>query len=431
MKFLLNIILIFFFFNTVIAENHLKFFIDAALKNNLKLNAERKNQKSIKENINISRSEFLPSISLSGDQSSSQSTNKTNHSGSSLADSNLDTETTTVSIDQKIFQGFKGYNSLKKSELEVKQADFKLKQTEQQTILDTISAYFDFIFKTKNEEFNLSNVNLFERQVESDSARLQKGEITLTDLAQSESSLAGANANLIKAKTELLTSKTNFERVIREKVPSSINVNERIEVDLPNTLQEAINVAKLNNADLLIAKLDYQIAEKDLNIEKAKLSPSASINYSKSENKDYSSTIDELDQETVKATITWPIIKGGENISSIKKSSLKKERSLLLSEDAEDRVITETTNAWSKYQSSESVLRATEAQLKAAEIANEGITLEYDSGNTRTTLEVIQSRSLLLDSKIEFAKAERDFVISKFELAFQLGTLSLNSIKPL
>ena len=431
MKFLLNVILILFFFNTVIAENHLQYFVDTALKNNLILNAERKNQKSIKENINISRSEFLPSISLSGDQSSSQSTNKTNSSGSNLPDSNLDTETTTVSIDQKIFQGFKGYNLLKKSELESRQADFKLKQTEQQTILDTISAYFDFIFKTKNEEFNLSNVNLFERQVESDSARLQKGEITLTDLAQSESSLAGANANLIKAKTELLASKTSFERVIRAKAPTSININERVEIDLPNTLNEAINLAKLNNADLLIAKLDYQIAEKDLNIEKARLAPSASINYSKSENKDYSSTIDELDQETVKATITWPIIKGGENISSIKKSSLKKQRSLLLAEDAENKVITETTNVWSKYQSSESVLKATEAQLKAAEIANEGITLEYDSGNTRTTLEVIQSRSLLLNSRIEFAKAERDFIISQFELAFQLGTLSLSSVKPL
>ena len=431
MKFLLNIILLLFFFNEVIAENHLQYFVDTALKNNLILNAERKNQKSIKENINISRSEFLPSISLSGDQSSSQSTNKTNSSGSNLPDSNLDTETTTVSIDQKIFQGFKGYNLLKKSELESRQADFKLKQTEQQTILDTISAYFDFIFKTKNEEFNLSNVNLFERQVESDSARLQKGEITLTDLAQSESSLAGANANLIKAKTELLASKTSFERVIRAKAPTSINVKERIEIDLPNTLNEAINLAKLNNADLLIAKLDYQIAEKDLNIEKARLAPSASINYSKSENKDYSSTIDELDQETVKATITWPIIKGGENISSIKKSSLKKQRSLLLAEDAENRVVTDTTNAWSKYQSSESVLIATESQLKAAEIANEGITLEYDSGNTRTTLEVIQSRSLLLDSRIAFAKAERDFIISKFELAFQLGTLSSSSIKSL
>ena len=431
MKFLLNVILILFFFNEAAAENHLQYFVDTALKNNLILNAERKNQKSIKENINISRSEFLPSISLSGDQSTSKSTNKTNSSGSNLPDSNLDTETTTVSIDQKIFQGFKGYNLLKKSELESRQADFKLKQTEQQTILDTISAYFDFIFKTKNEEFNLSNVNLFERQVESDSARLQKGEITLTDLAQSESSLAGANANLIKAKTELLASKTSFERVIRVKAPTSINVNERIEIDLPNTLNEAINLAKLNNADLLIAKLDYQIAEKDLNIEKARLAPSASINYSKSENKDYSSTIDELDQETIKATITWPIIKGGENISSIKKSSLKKQRSLLLAEDAENRVVTDTTNAWSKYQSSESVLIATESQLKAAEIANEGITLEYDSGNTRTTLEVIQSRSLLLDSRIAFAKAERDFIISKFELAFQLGTLSSSSIKSL
>ena len=104
---------------------------------------------------------------------------------------------------------------------------------------------------------------------------------------------------------------------------------------------------------------------------------------------------------------------------------------MLLSEDAESKAITETTNAWSKYQSSESVLIATELQLKAAEIANEGITLEYDSSNTRTTLEVIQSRSLLLDARIAFARAERDFMISQVELAFQLGTLSLNTIKPL
>ena len=431
MKFLLNFFLIFFFFNFVSAENHLKFFLDSAFKNNLKLNAERKNQKSIKQNLNISKSEFLPSISLSGNQSSSQSTNKTNRIGNSLPDSSLDTETTSISIDQKIFQGFKGYNSFKKSELEIKQADFRLQQAEQQTILDTVSAYFDLIFKIKNKDFNLSNVNLFERQVEFDSARSQKGEITLTDLAQSESSLAGADAKLIKAKTELQTSKTNFERITREKTPDTINVDEKISVDLPNTLQEALRITKMNNSDLMIAKLDFQIAEKEFNIEKSRLSPKASLNYSKSENKDYSSTIDDLDQETVKATISWPIIKGGENISAIKKSSLKRQRFLLLSEDAESKAITETTNAWSKYQSSESVLIATELQLKAAEIANEGITLEYDSSNTRTTLEVIQSRSLLLDARIAFARAERDFMISQVELAFQLGTLSLNTIKPL
>ena len=179
----------------------------------------------------------------------------------------------------------------------------------------------------------------------------------------------------------------------------------------------------------MIVGLDYKISEKELNIEKARLSPSASINFSKSESKDFSSTVDELDQESVKATITWPIIKGGENISKIKKSSFNKQRALLLAEDARNKVITNTTNAWSKYKSSQSFLSATEAQLKAAEIANEGITLEYDSGNTRTTLELIQSRSLLLDARISFAKAERDLIISEFELGSQLGNLSLDTIK--
>ena len=295
--------------------------------------------------------------------------------------------------------------------------------------MDTTFAYFDLIFKSKNEKFNLSNVNLFQRQVDSDSARLQKGEITLTDLAQSESSLAGAKANLIKAKTELLSSKTNFERVIREKTPEINNLSDKVSLILPNSIEESLELANYNNVDLLISNLDYEISVKELNIERARLSPSASLNYSKSENNDFSSTIDETDQETVKATITWPIIKGGENISSIKKSSFNKQRYQLILQDTKNKINTEITNAWSKYQSSKSVLEATKAQLKAAEIANEGITLEYDSGNTRTTLELIQSRSLLLDARISFARSERDFVVSQFELAKQLGSLSIKSIK--
>ena len=411
------------------AQDNLKFYIQKALSNNLQLNAERKNFESTKQNKNISRSEFLPSITLSGDQTSTTSTNRTNKSGASLDDTNSDSESTKISVDQKIFSGFKGLNTLKKSGLEVKKANLLLKKVEQQTILDATSAYFDLIFKFKNEEFNSLNVNLFERQVDSDSARLQKGEITLTDLAQSESSLAGARANLIKAKTELLASKTNFERVTREKTPNTKNLNEKAFLMLPNSLNESLKLAEANNIDLLVSQLDYEIAVKELNIERARLSPSASLNYSKSENNDFSSTVDDTDEETVKATVTWPIIKGGENISAIKKSSYKKERYQLLLQDTKIRINTEISNAWSKYQSSKSVLEATKAQLKASEIANEGITLEYDSGNTRTTLELIQSRSLLLDARIAFAKSERDFVISQFELANQLGSLAIKSFK--
>ncbi len=411
------------------AQDNFKFYLEKALKNNIKLNAERKKLESAKQTKNISRSEFLPSITLSGDQKSSTSTNRTNKNGDTLADTNLDSESKTLSVEQKIFSGFKGLNTFKKSELEHKKAVFFLKKAEQQTILDSASAYFDLVFKSENEIFNFSNISLFERQVESDNARLQKGEINLTDLAQSESSLAGANANFIKAQTEFLASQTNFERITREKVPNVKNLKKKLTLILPNTLNASLELANLNNVDLLISQIEYEIAVKDLNIERARLSPSASINYSKSENKDFSSTVDSLDQESVKATVTWPIIKGGENISSIKRSSINKQRYQLTLEDTKNQVMTETSNSWSKYQSSKGVLQATRSQLKAAEIANEGITLEYDSGNTRTTLEVIQSRSLLLEAKIAFAKAERDFIISQFELAQQIGTLSTKSIK--
>ena len=429
MKKIIVTLIVLFLFSNLQAKGDLKFYIEKSLKNNLQLNAERKNFESAKQSKNISRSEFFPSITLSGDQTSSETTNRTNQSGVGLADTNLDSEKKTLSVEQKIFSGFKGLNTFKKSELETQKATLSLKNVEQQTILDTTFTYFDLIFKSKNERFNFSNVNLFERQMESDSARLQKGEITLTDLAQSESSLAGANADLIKAKTELLASKTNFERVTRESTPEIKNLSEKVALILPNSLNDSLLLANSNNVDLLISELDYEIAVKDLNIEKARLAPSASLNYSKSENKNFSSTIDKNDQETVKATVTWPLIKGGENISSIKKSSYNKERFQLIFQDTKNRIITETSNFWSSYQSSKSVLEATRAQLKAAEIANEGITLEYDSGNTRTTLELIQSRSLLLESRIDFAKAERDFIVSQFELAKQLGSLSIKSIK--
>ena len=429
MKKIFFIIFLFLYFSNLNAEINFNYYLNKAIENNLQLNAERKNLESAKQSKNISRSEFLPSITISGDQTSTTSTNQVNKSGTSLADSNLDSESKTITLEQKIFSGFKGINTFKKTELETQKANLELRQTEQQTILDTANAYFDFIYKSKNENFNKSNVNLFERQVESDNARLQKGEITLTDLAQSESSLAGARANLIKAKTELLSSKTNFQRVTSEKTPDYERLDQSVVLDLPNSLSSALQLADLNNLRLLISKLDYEISLKKLNIEKARLSPSASIKVSKSENKDFSSTIDEKDDETVKATITWPLIKGGENISSIKKSSYDKQRSKLLLQDTENLINIETSNAWSQFQSSKSVLEATKAQLKAAEIANEGITLEYDSGNTRTTLELIQSRSLLLDARISFARAERDFVVSQFELAKQIGTLSVNSLK--
>ena len=148
-----------------------------------------------------------------------------------------------------------------------------------------------------------------------------------------------------------------------------------------------------------------------------------------SSNDDFSATVDELEKESVKATVTWPLLKGGKNFSSLKKAKFTKNKNGLILDDKTNETKTNTANAWSLYQSAQSVLKSTEAQVKAAEIANEGITLEYDSGNTRTTLEVIQSRSLLLNARIANAKAKRDFMVSKFKLLSVIGQLSLEKVQ--
>ena len=131
MKKYLLVILLSFFLNHLQAQDNLKFFIKKALANNLQLNAERKNFESAKQSKNISRSEFLPSITFSGDQTSSTSTNRTNQSGTSLADSNSDSENKKISVDQKIFSGFKGFNTFKKTRnnIQVNASLKKLKMT--------------------------------------------------------------------------------------------------------------------------------------------------------------------------------------------------------------------------------------------------------------------------------------------------------------
>ncbi len=426
-KYLL-ILLFLFNFSSVSAEESLKHYVRTALEKNPKINAEKKNLKAIKENINISKSEFFPSLTLSGSQTSTQSSEITNQSGTKLGNTKRNTETKKLSVDQKIFN-ISDIVDLKKSKLEADKANLQFKKIEQEIILQSVSAYFDLIFKNKNRNFNLANLDLFERQVETDKLRLQKGEISLTDLAQSESSLAGANANLIKAETELVASEAEFEKITSIKAPKNFNGEKNILLNTPRSLDDAMKLSFSNNLSLATSRLELAISEKELSLEKANLSPTASLNYSVSENKDLSSSIDENEEEQVKATITWPIIKGGKNFSSIKKSKFKVEKNRLLLEDQENELKTKTSNAWSFFQSSESILNSTSAQLKAAEIANEGITLEYDSGNTRTTLEVIQSRSLLLNARISHAKAEKDLIVSKLNLLMQIGGLNLNAIQ--
>ena len=395
--------------------------LNSAYLNNPKLNAERASMRASKEERRGAISEFLPSVTISGYVG--EQDNKVPGS-----DTNFRPSEQSVTVEQKVFQGFSGVANLKKKQYGQTLAEFKLKKIEQEILLEAAKAHTDLLLNRKKVNINLMNVDLLERQVETDQNRLEKGEINLTDLAQSESSFAGANAQLITAQNNLVTSRANFIKITGKKDIKNINEVKEIDLNLPESLAAAYSISNSENPDLQIAKLEYKQSKLDVVIARSDLSPSATLSYKIAEQDDISATVKDRTQQTVTATATWPLFAGGSNLYGLRKTKELRNQKELLFQDQKRQNETNVANAWSNYITSRSVLESIRSQVKAAEIANEGITLEYESGNSRTTLEVIQSRTILLNSRIDLASAERNFLISQFDLLAAIGRLTARQL---
>ena len=412
-------------FATTLSEALLQAYI-----NNPELNAERENIKVSKEDLNISRSEFLPTVTVSSSRSKENTEKLTNRSGANSSFTDVDPKTQSLIIEQKLFQGFSGIAEMQKSKIGLSLADAKLLKTEQEILYKAVEAYSGLAFALEKLKINERNISLLERQVETDQARLERAQITLADLAQSESSLAGAQAKFIQAKNETITSKLFYEKIIGP-IVNMDNLNKISDLNfvIPENLNKAIEISKKNNPDLIIAKLDYEQSKKDVIIARSDFSPSATLSLSSTKTDDTSSTINERDKEIAKATISWPIFKGGKSSALLNKSKNLQNRKKLLFDNAIKTNDTSVASAWSNLQSSKSLLNSVNSQVKAAEIANEGITIEYESGLGRSTLDVIQSNSILLTAKISLAESERNYLLSKFKLLQLIGLLKNDYIK--
>ena len=401
-----------------------------AYNENPELNAERENIEVSKQDVKISRSQFLPSVTLSGSKSQEDTKKLTNRSGTNSAITDVNPKIQSIDIEQKIFQGYAGLASMEKSKIGLNLAEAKLLKTEQEILYKAVEAYSGLIFTDEKLKINQNNVNLLERQVETDQARLERGQITLADLAQSESSLAGAQAKFIQARNEAITAKLVYEKIIGPiNDLSTLDKKSDLNFEIPKDLDKAIEISKISNPNLIISKLVYEQSKKDVMIARSDLSPSATLSFNSSRSDDTSATINERDKETLKATISWPIFNGGKNTASLNRSENLKNRNKLLFNNAMKTNETDVASAWSSLQSSRSLLNSVKSQVKAAEIANEGITVEYESGLGRSTLDVIQSNSILLSSKISLADSERNYLLSQFRLLQSVGLLSSNYLK--
>ena len=402
--------------------------LNDTFKNNTQLNAERENIKASEEDINISRADYMPSLSLTGSKSFENTNKLTNQSGGNASITDVDPLTTSIKLEQSLLDYGRDI-SHQKNIVGLELARAKLSKKEQDVIYSAIETFTGLILAREKLEINRRNLNLLVRQVETDKVRLDRGKITITDLSQSESSLAGAQAQFTQASNDLLISILNYENIVGNSPdPNKLKKNSKAIANIPSSLENAIELSKKNNPDIKIAELDLIQSEKDLAISEADLKPTASLSLERSYSEDLSTTYDEKEKDVLKATISWPFYSGGKKRSTINKNSNFTYRKRLLLEDAIKTNDTKVASAWSSLESSKSFLNSVKAQVRAAKIANEGISAEYERGS-RTTLDVIQSNSLLLTAQISLANSQRNYLMAQYNLLKSVGLLNSDYLK--
>ena len=428
MKKILIIILSFFYLTAQSLATTLYEALNETYKNNTQLNAERENIKASEEDLNISQADYKPSLTLSGSKSLENTNKLTNQSGGDASISDSDPFTTSIKLEQTLLDFGRDLN-YQKNLIGLDLSKAKLLKKEQEVIYSAIEAFTAIILSREKVQINRQNLNLLIKQVENDKVRLDRGQITTADLSQTESSLAGAAAQLTQSRSELMINKLNYENIIGKLTnPNELKKSNRAIVGLPSELSTAQNLSKNNNPDIKIARIELTQSEMDIAIAESDLKPSASLSLERSYSEDFSSTYDQREKDTLKATVSWPFYSGGSKKAKINKNSNLKVKKRLLLEDVIKTTETNVGSAWSNLESSKSFLNSVRAQVRAAKIANEGIAAEYERGS-RTTLDVIQSNSLLLSAKISLAESERNNLIAQYNLLKAIGLLNSEYLK--
>ena len=415
---LLSFILFLSFISNSYSEDLFKTLTSTYLDNK-ELNSQREKTKAVDETLIQSFSIFKPSISGSYTQNDILNEGQRAPDGSSLSDSNFQTEKKSIKIEQKILQGIPKSLAARTN---VNIARQELKVVEQNVLLKAVDAYASILAAEKKLKITEDNLNLSDKQVELDKSRYERGAIKLSDLAQSESSLAGAQAKFIRAQNDLLVNEQNFINIVGYK-PDELNKINNLNLKLPQNIDEALKLASENNPDLLIAELKLKKSDYLLKDALEVFAPKASVSFEVSENSDVSSTINERDQSQFEAKVEIPIYSGGKNYSFYNEKRALKTSSELDFQDAKNTTKKNATNIWSEYQLKKSELALANSQVKAAEIAYEGIVQEYESG-ARDTLDVLSSRSLLLEASLNLADVEKEEILSRFKLLQVTGNLT-------
>jgi outer membrane protein len=400
-----------------------------AYQNNPQLNAQRASARATDEAVPQALSGYRPRLSITATVAE-QNLAQTSKSVSSTTGvptysdtSGLFTPYTYgVTVTQTLFNGFQTANRTRVAESQVSSAREALRVLEQTILLNAATVYMDMLRDSAIAEVQRSNVRVLTETLRQTRDRFSVGEVTRTDVAQSEAQVAAGQFQLLNAESNLTTTRSNYRRVIGTE-PGNLSPGSPVDRFAPPTLASATELGLTQNPNVTSAMYGIDVANLQVKINEGALYPTFTVTGSVLQS--ISSSLTTMKQTTTQAqgTLTVPIYQGGAEYALIRQSKESLSQQRLNLEQVRDQTRQSVTQAWGQVQATKAQIQSAQAQVNSTEIALNGVREEARVGQ-RTTLDVLNAQQALVNARVTLVTAQHDRVVASFNLLNSIGALS-------
>ena len=397
----------------------------AAYQSNPDLLSARAQQRATDEQVPQALSGWLPTVTAQGSYGAARNRYATT-SGAALATNHTRPLTGAVTLDQNIFASGRTVASTNAAEYSVAAGRDALLNTEQQTLLNAVTAYMDVIAGESVVELTKNNVDVLTRQLAATKDRFRVGELTRTDVAQSEARLSGSRTALTQAEAQLTAARSAYAKVIGHapgtlEKPATNNL-------IPQSEEQAREAAMAANPVIEAARNTEKARRSAVSVAKTALLPSVDVQAQYSYGRETTTGIHHGDETSVVGVLTIPLFQGGAEYSKIREAKELHNQSMIDISVAERAVSESVANAWEAVRSARASIISSEEQVKANEIALEGVKQEEEVGS-QTTLDVLNAEQELLNARVTLVSAQRNLAVADYGLLASTGQLTAKSLK--
>ncbi len=394
-----------------------------AYNNNPTLQAGRAYLRAVDENVAIAKSGFRPSLAVQGSYSDSHIHNELRD-----VDDGYDESVSAVAR-QSIFSGFSTYNSMKAAKEGVKAEQSNLANVEQQILLEASTAYLNVLRDSSIVELQQNNEKLLKKRLDETQERFNVGEVTRTDVSQAQARHSQSISDRIAAEGNLAASKAMYIQIVGTN-PADLTDPEDLSLLFPTSVEDALASAQANNYGLKAAKSALQAKIHTVNANTGALLPQVDFEAVASRGQSHASTTKDPETNSFVwgVNMTVPLYNSGETRAKIRQSKYQKWQAQEQVLEAERAMISAVNSNWEYMISNKARIQSVEDQIKAYEIALDGVQQEEALGN-RTVLDVLDAYQSLLNSNVEKVRAVRDYYVSGMQLLMSMGKLTAKDLK--